>query len=44
MISFFLLFGVMNLVETKIPAWVIGVFALATALGLLMSAPWKKQP
>lgn len=42
--AFFLLFGIMNLVDTKIPVWVLGAVALATALALIISAPWKRTP
>jgi hypothetical protein len=33
----------MNLVDTKIPGWVLGVTALAAAGALIISAaPWRK--
>ena len=42
-IAFFILFGIMDLVSTSIPHWVLGVLALAAALALIISAsPWKK--
>ena len=42
---FLILFGVMNLIETKIPGWVLGVSAFAAAVAVLIgSVPWKKSP
>lgn len=42
--AFFILFGVMHTMATKIPDWVIGVLALCVALALLFSADWKRKP
>ena len=45
LIAFFLLFGIMELgVTTSIPHWVLGCISLATALVLIISAPWKNPP
>lgn len=41
--AFFLLFGVMNVTETKIPAWVLGASALVVALDLIKSALEAKK-
>ncbi len=40
--AFLTLFGVMHLIDTKIPPWVLGIVALASALALLVSGGWKK--
>jgi len=43
LIGFLFLYGIMNLVDTKIPGWVLGVTALAAAGALIISAaPWRK--
>jgi hypothetical protein len=42
--GFLLLYGLTNLVDTKIPGWVLGVTALAAAGALVISAaPWRKS-
>lgn len=43
LIVFFLLFAAMNLIETKIPNWVLGVTALLVAITLIVSSSWKKS-
>lgn len=35
--AFLLLFGIMNLFQTSIPTWVLGLFALAAGIMLLVS-------
>jgi len=40
--GFLLLFGVMQLIETKIPGWVLGVVAVAAAVALIVN--WKRTP
>lgn len=42
MAAWFLLFGVMNLAETKIPSWVLGAVAILVALSLLFDG-WRAR-
>jgi len=39
--AFFILFGVMHTMDTKIPGWVLGVLAFCVALTLLID--WKRK-
>lgn len=40
--AFLILFGLLQLIAINIPHWVLGVLALATALALIIGAPWRK--
>lgn len=42
MAAWFLLFGVMNLAETKIPVWVLGALAVLVAMSLLFDG-WRNR-
>lgn len=40
---FFALFAIMNLMETKIPVWVLGVTALLVVIALVVGGGWRNN-
>lgn len=42
LVTFLFLFGVLNLINTEVPKWVLGLVAIAAGLAILFSGGWKK--
>lgn len=40
---FFALFALMNLLETKIPGWVLGVAAILVVIALVIGGGWRNK-
>lgn len=40
---FFALFALMNLIETKIPGWVLGVSAILVVIALVIGGGWRNN-
>jgi hypothetical protein len=44
LVIWFLLFAIFNLIETKMPVWILGVAAIFVVIAIIFDHPWRKVP